>query len=676
MKALAVCVIVLGIGLAAVANAGNAISPADLHTLVGVGDPHWSPVDDRIVFVTSQSNAKRDGTDKNLWLIRANGKGLRQLTFHPADDFAPRWSADGRQILFLSKRDGKAKAWLMPLEGGEPRCLTHFDLAISQLQWIPKGRAISFVAKVPPAWKTGPQKAALMREVVSPETKIGVRVIKQPIYRSGSQYFGDNRPQLFTLDLDRKLITQLTSGGARVGSYGWAPDGSRAAVLFDLLPGRMNILEAKLILINPAGKQLRSLDSHRGQFIHRAQIAWQPKGDEIILTEWMPTIELLKTHLVNTRTGKWRQFSTGFDLERFSWRWSHDGRGLFALAEDQGNVHLWKVNPKTGQSRRLTSGRRQIGHHSQMFYPASLSLSGNSRRLVATETRSDRPTELVLIDAARGKISTLTKFNQAWRKKRGLLRATKFKVPLAHGPTIDAWILPPLNREKGKKYPLVLEIHGGPQTMYGEHFMAEFQILAAKGMGVLYVNCRGSTGYGEDFQRFAHRNYPGAYPDLMAAVDETIRRFDWVDSKRLGVAGGSFGGYMTAWIIGHTDRFQAAVAMRGIYDPSAALIGDIPYLMKHWFEPVLWEAPEKTWDMSALAFADRVKTPTLIIHSENDTRCAIANAEQLFIALQLHKVPSEFVRYQDEGHGLSRIGRPDRRVDRLERIANWLLRWL
>lgn len=652
------------------------VTPESFHTLTWVGDPQWSPVDDRILFTTRISNAKREGYDSNLWIIGADGKGMRQLTFATGADSGARWSEDGREILFVSSRGGSAQAWILPAEGGEARCLTPFALDVSDVRWIPGAHAISFTASVLPTSPAGRKADADMVKPKNPDLEKGVRVIRQAIYRAGKSYFDGLRPHLFTLDLAGGAIRQITSGEMSVESYQWSPDGKRAVVIFDHLEDATDIGRSKLRLLDREGTWIRDLNDKPGYY---GLSAWRPNSTEVIVTQDSPEGFNQKIFLVSTETAAWKQLATGFDGDFAAWRWSRDGMWLFALTPEKGDVNLWRFDPETGVSKGMTSGRRQIGMHSQMFASPGFSLSPDASRFVAAETKSDQPEELIVAGIGHdSKEFQLTDINREWRAAHKLVPAEKFSFKARDGASLDAWIIPPAALQPGAKRPLVLEIHGGPRTMYGEHFMQEFQMLAGMNMGVLYVNPRGSTGYGEASTRATLNNWGGTpYTDLMDAVDAAIARYSWVDKDRLGVAGGSYGGYMTAWIIGHTDRFKAAIPMRGVYNfYSFPFTTDIPHFTEVEFGGLLWTNPQKHWEYSPIAYANKVKTPTLIIHSENDFRAPMPDAEQFYAALRLHGVTAEFVRYADEGHELSRSGRPDRRVDRLERIAAWFKRWL
>jgi dipeptidyl aminopeptidase/acylaminoacyl peptidase len=673
----AVSFLVVLLATGSVAHGARPVTPEDFHTLTWVGDPQWSPADDRIVFVTSRSNEKRDGYDSALWLIEADGSGLRQLTHHPGANTSPRWSPDGRDILFVSARAGAPHAWLLPLAaGGEVRRLTEFELGIEQLGWVPgPPRAISFVVRVPVGWKAGVRQPQEMKKPKDEALERGVRVIRQAIYRAGKSYFEELRPHLFTLDLESGELRQLTAGDVSVNAYSWSGDGSRVAVHLTHLGDTTNVGVGNI--------QLFTRDSAPGRVLNPAPrefgtVLWRPGDNQILASEESPEGFNAKVVSFDADTATRRELATGFDGDHTLWRWTADGARLFGVTPSRGNVHLWRFDPQSGRGQPITSGRLQLGIHSQMFAAPGFSLSPDGARAVASHTTSTQPEELVVVTLQDGAIRPLTDINADWRAAHSLVPAETFTFKGRDGAELDAWIIPPAGPQSGRRSPMVLQIHGGPRTMYGEHFMLEFQILAGQGHGVLYINPRGSTGYGETSTRATIDNWGGTpYEDLMDGVDAALARYGWIDRERLGVAGGSYGGYMTAWIIGHTERFRAAVAMRGVYNFfSFPLTTDIPHFAEVEFSGSMWKDPQKYWRFSPLAYAGQVKTPTLLIHSEHDFRAPMPDAEQYYAALRLHGVMAEFVRYADEGHELSRAGRPDRRVDRLERIAEWFRRWL
>ncbi|MGH8459476.1 MAG: TolB family protein, partial [Nevskiales bacterium] len=271
--------------LSASSFAQQPVKPESFHTLTWVGDPQWSPVDDRIVFTTRISNEKREGYDANLWIIGADGKGMRQLTYATASDQSARWSEDGREILFVSSRGGSAQAWVLPAEGGEARCVTPFSLDVSDVRWIPGARAISFLAGVPPTASTGRKTEKDMVKVKDPDLEKGVRVIRQAIYRAGKSYFEGKRPHLFTLDLAGGEIRQLTAGEMSVGDYEWSPDGKRVVVGFDHLEDATDIGRAKLRLLDRSGAWIRDLNDKPGYY---GLAAWRPGSTQVVVTQDFP----------------------------------------------------------------------------------------------------------------------------------------------------------------------------------------------------------------------------------------------------------------------------------------------------------------------------------------------------------------------------------------------------
>lgn len=653
------------------AYANEIVVPEDFYDIVEVDTPQWSPGGDRIVYVTSVPNSKRTGYDKNLWLINADGTGKRQLTSHEAADWAPRWSADGREILFMSRRCGVPQAWILPVDGGEPRHVTPPKVAVSSVRWIPRSNAISFVTSVPTGAKAGRKKALVKPKPTALEKK-GIKVIRRTIYFTSSGYVGSTRKHLHTLGLRTGALFQLTEGDHNVTEYDWASDGKRAVVAFHNEPTSLNIFATQIAVVSRSGgvKKLK----RRGNLF---DLAWQPGTSWVLMTDFLFDGRNNALLRVDVDRGQWASVKHGFDGEFWNLHWQRDGKRLFAVAEKGGAVHLWSFDAKTLRGRQIASGKRQLGFHSQMWPTPSFSVSPDHARFVTTEVVSHRPRELVIGDVATGKTVPLTDVNRGWRRRHRTVAARKFSFAVATGERLEGWVVPPARLRKGRRYPLVLQIHGGPETMYGEHFMLEFQALAGAGIGVLYINPRGGTGYGEKNKRFNVHNWPGSYSDLMAGLNAAIKRFRWIDRKRLGVAGGSYGGYVAAWIIGHTNRFKAAVTMRGVYNEVVwTLASDVPVGTDFFHPKSIWEDPLGHWKLSPIAYAHRIKTPTLVIHSENDARCPVSDADQFFRALRMNKVPAELVRYEKEGHGLSRGGRPDRRVDRLQRIVKWFKRWL
>jgi dipeptidyl aminopeptidase/acylaminoacyl peptidase len=351
--------------------------------------------------------------------------------------------------------------------------------------------------------------------------------------------------------------------------------------------------------------------------------------------------------------------------------WAPDGRTLYFAAEIRGSIHLFAVAAAGGPVRQVTSGERQLG---------AFDLSRDGRALAYAGSDVTHPVELFLAPVAAaglGPERRLTALNDSLLARLVAIPADTFWFTGVGNQTIEAWLMRPHGYRAGRRYPLILYVHGGPHWNYGNVFFPEFQMLAGQGLWVLLVNPRGSTGYGHTFT-FATRGRWGLedYQDLMQALDVAIAR-GGVDTTRLGVAGGSYGGFMTNWILGHTGRFAAAETDRSIYDWFSWYgSSDVQGLTDYEFFGPPWRTDSLYRALSPMSYAQHMRTPLLIVHSEDDRRTPITDAEQLFVTLRERGVPAEFVRYPRSSHGLSRNGPPWLLVDRLERVRTWFAHWL
>jgi dipeptidyl aminopeptidase/acylaminoacyl peptidase len=367
--------------------------------------------------------------------------------------------------------------------------------------------------------------------------------------------------------------------------------------------------------------------------------------------------------------GPARNLTPRWDLDPDAPRFSRDGRWIYFAAETEGNYHLFRVAASGGPVQQVTSGLRQL---------RGFSMSADQRLMAYTSTDVTHPAELYVSAADGSAERRLTGFNDAYLSSVAMIPADTFWFTSVGGLRIQGWLMKPNGWRPGRRYPLYLSIHGGPHSQYGNVYFHEFQMLAGQGWYVLFSNPRGSTGYGHDFT-YATRGRWGMedYQDLMLAVDETIRRTGQVDTTRLAVGGGSYGGFMTNWIIGHTHRFRAAQSDRAISNwYSWYGSSDAQGLTEYEFMGPPWEQDSLYRALSPFTYVHHIRTPVLIVHSEEDYRVPITDAEQLFMALRKRRVPVEFVRYPRSAHGLSRTGPPWLLVDRLERLRTWFAYWL
>ncbi|HEX5164272.1 MAG TPA: S9 family peptidase, partial [Thermomicrobiales bacterium] len=345
--------------------------------------------------------------------------------------------------------------------------------------------------------------------------------------------------------------------------------------------------------------------------------------------------------------------------------WAPDGASLLMLVSDSGSTHIYRVSLDGGDITRITGGERRV---------SGVSLSSDGKTIAYVAGTSTNPGDLYVANIDGSDERQLTNLNQDFLGSLTLSEPEEFRVPSqSDGAEIQGWVMKPVGFEAGKKYPMILEIHGGPHAMYSNHMMHEFQLMAARGYVVVYCNPRGSAGYGEDFTTYTHKAWGEKdMPDVMAAVDHVVSQ-GYVDANRLGITGGSYGGYMTLWMIGHTDRFKAAVTQRCVSNLYSFYgTSDIGFTFGEYeFGGTAWEQREHFMKYSPITYVDKVTTPLLIVHSEQDYRCPIEQAEQVFISLKKLGREVEFVRFPDENHNLSRTGKPKHRIERLEFIIGW-----
>ncbi len=555
-----------------------------------------------------------------------------------------------------------------------------------------------------------------------------VKHITRIFYRlDGVGYLDDRRCQVFVIDVEAALLglpekgpavrpIQVTTGDFDHDSPAFSPDGRFIAVgaCRDKDADLQRYRDIYVFEVPPmggaggtgggpaAGPEPRRLTAKTG-FFHTP--AWSPDGKQIAFLghereySWYTDDKVWLCDVETAGSGKskprclTKSFGRSFGdqsiadmrVETSARRpvWTPDGKHLFLLASDQGTTHLHAVEVATGKVSQLTTGDWVIFGWSADAECRSFAFAlarpdspndiyvGRLPESVGPAKWPTAPTGLADLDVIARQ--PVTKTNAQLLKSHIVSRPERFSFSAPGGPSIDGWAIRPAGYQEGKKYPAVLEIHGGPMTMYTGTFFFEFQLLASRGIGVIFCNPRGSQGYGEEFCAGIKEEWgKNDYADIMACVDEACKTLPWIDQNRLGVAGGSYGGYMTSWIIGHTDRFKAACSMRAVNNCHSFFgTSDTGYTWDDLWHGTPWKNPEALIKGSPITYAGNVKTPTLITHSEDDHRCLIEQGEQFFVALKTLGVEAEFIRYPGESHGLSRGGQPWHRVHRLKSIVEW-----
>jgi dipeptidyl aminopeptidase/acylaminoacyl peptidase len=675
------------------------ITAQDLFKIVKVTDPQFSPDGRRIAFVQTEIDQEENCYKSAIWLVPASGGCARRFTSGDRNDTAPRWSPDGRWLAFVStrgKENAKAQVYLIPTDGGEAHRLTDMENGASEPAWAPSGSGPARLAFVSSAnaeemaaegtreadaqLDPDERKRRAEEKEKKEKEKSDPRVISRFAYRAGTNYYDDRTKQVYLIDVDpdsgqaQGSPRRLTHDGRNYGSPRWMPDGSALLATVDRQPGVDDLFyypDVALVPLDGDGVQILT------GFDTADHNPWPSPDGRWIAYNSVPIADYSVANgeikRMPARGGEPQVLTAALDAHAREFRWMPDSQSLCFLVSERGRIDLRRVPAAGGPVETLVSAEREI-----LAY--DLSPDGKQAAFVASTDRA--PSDLYVADLETGDTQRITEVNGKWLdgglKTPGQVEDLWFES--ADGTPIQGWIVKPPDFQADRTYPLALSIHGGPHVMWSRHeptMWHEWQVLAASGYVVLACNPRGSDGYGLDFRASLVNRWGEAdLPDLMAGVEQVVAR-GYVNPERLVITGGSYGGFMTAWVIGHDERFKAAVAQRGVYDLiSFYSTSDIPLLTEWEFSAVPWENLDLLWKYSPVAYVEKIHTPLLLIHSENDFRAPIPAAEGLFVALRRLKRHVEMARYPRDGHELSRSGEPKHRVDRLERIVGWFDRYV
>jgi dipeptidyl aminopeptidase/acylaminoacyl peptidase len=643
-----------------VGSTGRAFEPRDLTRIKHVSDPQISPDGRRVAFVVTTLSEEKDDYFSTIWLVDVAGGEPRPFTNGPKRDTSPRWSSDGSRLAFVSDREPKKKSqiYVMPVDGGEPVRVTDAKNGAANPVWSPDGTKIAFVARVggwqEPESEEERQKSKPIRTITTLKHKY-----------NGEGFVYDRRPHLFVVDATGGEARQLTDGDFADVDPVWSADGQWIAFVSARHDDRDYDNASDVWLVSPDGGEPRRLTSTTAPV---EKPIFSPDGQTIAYLGDRALNEAgrnTRIYTIPVGGGSPTCLTEALDRDCVWAEWIDGGAALAFGVQEHGNVPVLRVATSGGRNpERILGGDRQIGE---------LSASADGRILAFVATEPTSPSDLFVCNADGSGERQLTDLNRAWKSEVALGRPERFHFQRA-GFELDGWVVRPFGFEAGKRYPVLLNIHGGPMTQYGHNFFDEFQVYAGAGYAVVYTNPRGSQGYGEEFTRAVVGDWGGGdYADVMAGLDEALRRYALLDPERLGVMGGSYGGYLTSWIVGHTQRFKAACSERALNTfPSFFGTSDIGSFFPEWHSGALpWDNPRWYVEHSPLTYSQQITTPLLIIHSEQDLRCPIEQGEQLFVALKRQRKDVTFVRVPDENHELSRSGKPRHRIERFQIILDW-----
>jgi dipeptidyl aminopeptidase/acylaminoacyl peptidase len=665
----------LGTAMLFVASAGAADLPEskrlksiDVFQLEYADDVQISPDGSRIVYVRVSHDIMTDRTRRNLWIVNADGTNNRPLRSEARNFSSPRWSPDGTRLAYVSAADGSPQLYVRWMDSGQTALLTGLVKAPDAIAWSPDGKAIAFIQLVP---QEKPPLATPPKKPEGAQWAPPVKVIDSVVYRvDGAGYLETGFQHIFVVSADGGTPRQLTSGDFNhEGPLSFTPDSK--SVVFSANRGEdweRNPQDSNVFSVHIPSLALTQLTTRNGP--DNSPVV-SPDGRRIAYLGFDDRLQGYQvTHLyVMDIDGKnSREVTGGFDRDVADPRLAADSRNVLFSFDERGVRKLGSVT-LAGTVRTLAEGLggTDLG---RPYTSGSFTVARNGRAAFPHNTVG-RPADVATAGGG-APLRVLTALNEdlLGNKTLGAVKEITWKSSKDQRE-IQGWVITPPDFDASKKYPLIIEIHGGPFAAYGPNYTTEMQLFAAAGYIVLYANPRGSTSYGATFGNLIHHAYPGDdYDDLMSGVDAVIAQGN-VDSENLFVTGGSGGGVLTAWIVGKTNRFRAAVVAKPVINWSSfVLTSDFSnFFYRYWFGAQPWEKPEEYWRRSPLSLVGNVKTPTMLLTGESDFRTPIAESEQYYQALKLLKVDTVMVRIPEASHGMT--GRPSNLMAKVDNILAW-----
>jgi len=664
------CLTILIVCLCLHAETKRPLTPEDLYRIKEVTDPRVSPDGKWIAFTVSVPDLKANDFNSDIWVMPLAGGDPFQLTRSPESDHSPRWSPDGSRIAFISSRDGVSNLYLISLKGGEAKKVTDSKTSLYLPIWTRDGKHIVCGSRVLPEGKTD-----IENWTKDELPKCEARTINRLLFRQWKRWLGDKRNHVFLVTIADGSMKDLTPGDfdtppvslSSDHDFDISPDGKEICFVKntdpmlatstnnDLFIVDVATLNEKKITPNPA------LDTHPiyspdGRYI--AYAAMEKVGYEADR----------KVLAVYDRTeSRHARLTDSLDRSVEQILWGPDSRSLFFTVREEGRRSIYGVDLKGVVHQICGEG-----------YNGPIDVSPDGKSLLCVRSYNFMPNELFVVSVKEGTTAQLTSLNAAFLKELDLPKLEEFWFTGAENTNVHGFIQKPPGYEAGKKYPVVLTIHGGPQNMWADRFMTTwftFQLVCAPGYVGVFINPRGSSGYGSTFREQVSRDYGGrCYKDLMNGMDYVLENYDYVDDTRLAAIGGSFGGYSVNWIMAHTDRFKCIVSHASLYN----LVSFYGATEELWFPEwdmgkSPWAEPELYATWSPHVHAEKFKTPTLVTHGELDYRVPLTESFQLFTALQRQGIPSRLVVFPDEGHVISV---PQNNVRWWREIYLWLEKYL
>ncbi|NHM31313.1 alpha/beta hydrolase family protein [Neobacillus terrae] len=641
----------------------------DLARLQFVGDPQVSPQKDRVAYVLTKMDFEKDGYSSSIYISEFDGSQVR-FTNHDDEkrlikDFSPNWSPDGKFITFISNLTGCNQVWIRPIsDDHEATPLTNLKGNVVEYKWSPDGTKLALTVQEPPE-----------------ENDSDVIVVTRLRYKlDGVSDFLNTRKHIYLFNLETKESSKLTEGEFDFYGPSFSPDGQTLYYLgttdefqeIEYIPSIWQYdftkMESSLfhqgkgpitaLSPSPDGKWVAFIGHDHGECYSKNVDVWA------ISTASKEVVNL--GHTLNRTVDNPVRVDASYDTGAQKVIWDQGSSSLYFTATDQGSIQLYRATLEGEVSEPLSGSKHTITSFTMI----------DDEKAILVQAHSHSTGDLVLqnINEKKDK-KNLTDWNDTLFSEISLSTPEHIIFTGEDGLEFEGWILHPTLRKEGEKQPLVLQIHGGPHSAYGYGFQHEWQLMAARGYAVLYTNPRGSQGYGEDFMKRVVGDWGGEdYKDQMTAVDYVLKKYDYIDRNELFVTGISYGGYMTNIITTRTDRFKAAATQNSVTNLYSMYgTSDIGFYFNgaQLGGADMWEDEEIIMKYSPIRYVRNVKTPTLILHSENDYRCPMEQGEQWYIALRRLGVKTKFVRFPSESHGISSKGKPKHRLERLNHLIGW-----
>ena len=659
-------------GYSAQATDLPAFSAEDVFEMEYANDPQVSPDGSRIAYVRSSMDIMTDGTRRSIWVVDLDGDNHRPLVSGAGNFSSPRWSPSGDRLAYLSNTEGKTQLFVQWLDGGETAKVTTLPESPRSIVWSPDGKNIAFTRFVP---SPPPKLADMPAKPKGAKWAEPATVVDRMTFRfDGGGYLPSGNQQVFVVPADGGTPRQMTSGDYPIsGSVSWMPDSQ--SIIFSSnrredveYHPRQNDLYAASLLTG----ELKQMTDHAGP---ENDPAVSPDGRYLAYTSAADTRQgynRADLRVMDLASGESRSLTADLDRSVSDIQWSADSKSVWIRYNDLGMARIAEVDLKGNLKQAdVVLGGTALGRP----YTSGAFSVGGKDRIAYTLGRDDRPADLALMRSGKPALQ-LTDLNSDVMGQREMSRVERMVWPSSHdGLEIEGWVMKPPGFDPEKKYPMILEIHGGPHSAYGPNYSTEAQLFAAAGYVVFYTNPRGSTSYGEKFANEIDLAYPGYdYDDLISGVDALIDK-GYVDGEQLFVTGGSGGGVLTAWIVGKTDRFRAAVVAKPVINwASFVLTADLNYFFATtWFDAPPWEDYEGYWKRSPLSLVGNVSTPTMLLTGEEDYRTPMSETEQYYQALKHRGIDTLMVRIPGASHSI--YARPSNLIAKVNNILAWFERY-